>query len=176
MTKLELIMLLLPIVFMVHEYEEIIMFRHWLRHNRQELKSRFPRFEKYLVRRGCFDFSTATFSVGTAHEFLLISVISFCSVSQGNYQWWFAAFSGYSIHILIHLSQWLIYRKYVPFVITSILTLPYCIYTLILFATSSSLSPSQMFKWTVIGMALTALSLFSTFYWMSKFQQWQDKY
>ena len=31
-------MLLLPVVFMLHEYEEIIMFRHWLDRNRDELK------------------------------------------------------------------------------------------------------------------------------------------
>ena len=39
MMRLELKMLL-PVVFMVHEYEEIIMFRHWLDRNRDELKRR----------------------------------------------------------------------------------------------------------------------------------------
>ena len=29
MTKINLIMLLLPFVFMIYEYEEIIMFRHY---------------------------------------------------------------------------------------------------------------------------------------------------
>ena len=35
MTKINLIMLLLPFVFMIHEYEEIIMFRHWIDRNRE---------------------------------------------------------------------------------------------------------------------------------------------
>lgn len=48
MTKLELIMILLPIVFMIHEYEEIIMFKYWLGNNRNELKRRFPKFEQFL--------------------------------------------------------------------------------------------------------------------------------
>lgn len=39
MMRLELKMLL-PVVFMLHEYEEIIMFRHWLDRNRDELKRR----------------------------------------------------------------------------------------------------------------------------------------
>lgn len=43
MTKLETIVLLLPIVFMIHEYEEIIMFQNWLGNNRNELKRRFPK-------------------------------------------------------------------------------------------------------------------------------------
>lgn len=92
MTKLELIMILLPIVFMIHEYEEIIMFKYWLGNNRNELKRRFPKFEQFLTHRGHFDYSTATFAVGTAHEFLLIAAISFCSIWLGAYHWWFAAF------------------------------------------------------------------------------------
>lgn len=80
MTKLELTMAFLPIVFMIHEYEEIIMFKHWLNRNRDELKRRFPKFDQFLARRGSFDYSTATFAIGTAHEFILISLISFCAV------------------------------------------------------------------------------------------------
>ena len=72
MTKLETIVLLLPIVFMIHEYEEIIMFQNWLGNNRNELKRRFPKFEQFLAHRGHFDYSTATFAVGTAHEFILM--------------------------------------------------------------------------------------------------------
>lgn len=113
MTKLETIVLLLPIVFMIHEYEEIIMFQNWLGNNRNELKRRFPKFEQFLAHRGHFDYSTATFAVGTAHEFILISAISFCSIWLDAYQWWFAAFAGYSVHLIVHLAQWAIYRKYI---------------------------------------------------------------
>ena len=30
MTRINLIMILLPFVFMIHEYEEIIMFKRWM--------------------------------------------------------------------------------------------------------------------------------------------------
>ena len=152
MTKLETIVLLLPIVFMIHEYEEIIMFQNWLGNNRNELKRRFPKFEQFLAHRGHFDYSTATFAVGTAHEFILISAISFCSIWLDAYQWWFAAFA-----------QWAIYRKYIPVIITTILTLPYCVYAFVEFAKGSILSPSQMFLWSVVGIILTMLSLLSAF-------------
>ena len=175
MMKLELIMLLLPVVFMLHEYEEIIMFRHWLDRNRDELKRRFPRFEQFLAHRGHFDYSTATFAIVTAHEFILISLISFCAVWIDASQWWFAAFAGYSVHLVVHLAQWAIYRKYVPVIITTILTLPYCIYTFAKFAKASVLSPLQMFLWAVVGIILTMLSLLSAFFLMSKFQQCQNK-
>ena len=175
-TKLELTMILLPVVFMVHEYEEIIMFKHWLNRNRDELKRRFPKFDRFLARRGFFDYSTATFAVGTAHEFLLISLISFCAVWQGAYQLWFAAFAGHSVHLLAHIAQWVIYRKYVPVIITTILTLPYCIYGFAEFSKASILSPLQMFLWSVVRIILTMLSLLSAFFFMSMFQRWQDKH
>lgn len=175
MTKLELIMILLPVVFMLHEYEEIIMFKNWLSNNRNELKRRFPKFEQFLAGGGHFDYSTATFAVGTAHEFLLISIVSFGAVCCDAYQWWFAVFAGHFIHLIVHLAQWAIYRKYVPVIITTILTLPYCIYAFAEFSKASILSPLQMLSWTVIGIGLTALSLLSAFFLMNRFQRWQDK-
>jgi len=168
MTRLDQLMALLPVIFMIHEYEEIIMFRRWLVRNRDELRKRFPKLEAFLARQGIFDYSTATFAVGTAHEFLLLSVISFCAVWQEAYQWWFAVFMGYSVHLLVHIAQWAVYRKYVPVIVTSLLTLPYCIYSFTEFVGASLLSPLQMLLWTIIGIVLTALSLPSAFFFMSK--------
>jgi len=161
MAKINLIMMLLPFVFMVHDYEEIIMFRRWIDRNREELKKR-P-----------FDYSTSTFAVGTAHEFILISVVSFCSVWTGQYQWWFAALTGYSVHLLMHIVQWIVYRKYVPVIITSLLTLPYCIYSFAEFSKVTVLSFPQLVLWAVIGIVLTILSVFSAFFFMDRFQRWE---
>lgn len=169
-------MMLLPIVFMIHEYEEIIMFKSWLGNNRNELKRRFSKLERVLVRRGHFDYSTATFAIGTAHEFVLISVISLSAVWLEAFQWWFAAFAGYFIHLIVHLVQWAIYRKYIPVIITTFLTLPYCVYAFVELEKTSILSPLQMFLWSVVGIILTVLSLLSAFFVMSKFQQWQEKH
>ena len=114
MAKINLIMMLLPFVFMVHDYEEIIMFRCWIDRNREELKKRFPKIESFFTRQGPFDYSTSTFAVGTAHEFILISVVSFCSVWTGQYQWWFAALTGYFVHLLMHIVQWLYIESMCP--------------------------------------------------------------
>ena len=176
MADLELIMLFLPVVFMVHEYEEIIMFRHWLDRNKDKLKREFPEFDRFLVRSGHFNYSTATFAVGTAHEFLLISLISFYAVWQNAYQLWFAALAAYSVHLLMHIAQWVIYRKYVPVIITTILTLPYCAYALMLWVKAAVLTPSQMVLWGLLGIVLTGLSLCSAFFLMRRFQRWQDRH
>ena len=49
MTKINLIIMLFPVVFMIHEYEEIIMFRHWIDRNRKEMRKRFPKVESFLL-------------------------------------------------------------------------------------------------------------------------------
>lgn len=175
MTDLEKLMLLLPIMFMLHEYEEVVMFKQWIFQNRENLKRHFPKVEAFITERGLFDYSTSTFAVGTAHEFILLSVVSFFAVWQGTYQWWFAVLMGHSIHLFIHLAQWIIYRKYIPVIVTTLLTLPYCIYAFVKFTDTTSLSPLQMVLWTVIGITLAALSLLSAFFLMSKFYRWEVK-
>lgn len=169
-------MMLFPLVFMLHEYEEIIMFKRWLKDNRNELKKRFPRFEQLLASRQVFDYSTATFAIGTAHEFILVALISICSVWLEGYHWWFAAFIGYFIHLLVHLAQWFMYQKYIPAIITTLLTLPYCVYAFIVFSNSSLLSKFQMLSWGVIGVILMVLSLQSAFFFMGRYYQWYEKH
>ena len=161
--------MLFLVVFMIHEYEEIIMFRRWIDRNRGELRKRFPKIESFFTRHGAFDYSTSTFAVGTAHEFILVSVVSFCSVWTGQYQLWLAALTGYSVHLLMHIVQWIVYRKYVPVIITSLLTLPF-----VEFSKVTVLSFSQMVLWAVIGIVLTILSVFSAFFFMDRFQRWEE--
>jgi len=68
-----------------------------------------------------------------------------------------------------------VYRKYVPVIITSLLTLPYCIYSFTEFSKITALSFSQMVLWAAIGIVLTILSLFSAFFCMDRFQRWEKK-
>jgi hypothetical protein len=170
MSNLDLTMLVLPLVFMVHEYEEIIMFEPWLRSNREELRRRFPRFAQFFERSGYFDYSTSTFAIGTAHEFLLVAIISTLAVWQGVYAWWFAAFSAHFVHLIIHFIQWIVYRKYVPVIVSTILSLslPYCLPALSEFIHASLLSPSQICLWGLIGIVGMVLSVCSASFIMAK--------
>ncbi len=170
MGEIQLLIALLPIIFMIHDFEEIIMFKPWLTNNRDELKQRFPKFEHFLARRNYFNLSTSGFAVAVLHEFILISLITILSLRYDTYYWWFGAFSVYTLHLLVHIIQWLIYRKYIPVIITSVLTLPYCIYTFIIFINEISISPKQMLLWTLIGIVITLLTFVSAFYLAFKFE------
>lgn len=173
MENLRLLMLLLPVVFMIHDFEEIIMFRSWLAKNREELNKRFPGVAAFMGKHQLFDLSTSAFAVAVAHEFVLITAVSTLAVFAQSYGWWFAAFMAYFLHLFVHIAQWIVYRKYVPVIITSLATLPYCVYVFWQFESADLLSPLQMSVWTLIGIVVTILSFPSAFYFSKKFNRWE---
>ncbi len=176
MEKIEILIASLPIVFMLHDFEEIIMFRPWLDKNRAELKARFPKFEKFLAQKNFFNLSTSAFAVAVLHEFILIALVTLLSLYYHAYHWWFAAFVVYTLHLFVHIVQWMIYQKYVPVIITSILTLPYCLYTFAVFIDVVKISQMQMLFWSLVGIAVTLLSFPSAFYFASKFESWKNRH
>ncbi len=174
MTEINILIALLPIIFMIHDFEEIIMFKPWLVKNRFEIKRRFPRLDAFLTKKRIYDLSTSGFAVAVLHEFLLISTVTFLSLWYENLLWWLAAFSAYFIHLLLHIGQWMIWRKYVPVIFTSIVTFPYCLYTLCVFMKTVQFSIETILLWTLIGLIVALCSLPSAFYFALKFDQWRS--
>ena len=171
---IKLLIALLPAVFMLHDFEEIIMFEPWLKKNREEIRRRFPSLDK-ILSRSHDRLSTPAFAVAVMHEFLIIAVITYLSLYFDSYAWWFGAFAAFSLHLFVHIGQWIIFRKYVPFVVTSILTLPYCGYTFVQFLQVTNLSVGQMIFWMVVGVALTVVSFFPVFYLAGRFEDWKNQ-
>ncbi len=176
MEKFQVLVVLLPIIFMIHDFEEIIMFKSWLYKNKSELNSRFPKIFIFLKKRGYFNLSTAAFAIAVLEEFIIISTVSIFSVIYSTYYMWFAIFQAYTIHIFVHIFQWLIYKKYVPVIITSFLSLPYCIYTLFILKYSFDITAVQIGIWTVIGIIITILNLPIAFYCSFKFENWKNNF
>lgn len=172
-TELDKLILFLPGLFALHEYEEIIMLAPWLRRNREELRRRFPKVEEVLSSRACFDYSTQTFAIGTLFNFLALSITCFGVVCSESYQLGLALLSGHTIHLLGHILQWLIWGKYVPVIITSLLTLPYCVYSLLQFIKYSLFSSGEILSWVVIGVILAFLCLKISFALMHKVHQYK---
>ena len=92
---IKLLIALLPFVFMLHDFEEIIMFKPWLQKNRDEVKRRFPRIDK-ILQHNHDQLSTSAYAVAVLHEFLIIALITYGSLFFDLYHWWFAAFAAFS--------------------------------------------------------------------------------
>lgn len=164
---------LLPAVFMVHDFEEIVMFEPWLRKNRAEVRRRFPPIDRVLARYHDH-LTTPAYAVAVLHEFLIIAVITYASLYFDSYGWWFGAFAVFSLHLFVHIAQWLVFGKYVPCVVTSILALPYCAYTLTRFLAETPLTTGQLAFWAGVGVVLTVLSFPPAFALAGRFERWKN--
>ncbi len=127
MNEIKVMVWLFPILFIFHDFEEIIFMQLWVRKNKRYLCERFPTLSKRLLPH--FDnITTSSFAFGVAEEFILISIITVVSYVTNWYILWAGLFIAFTLHLVIHCFQTLIVRKYVPAIITSVICLPICIY------------------------------------------------
>ena len=116
---------LFPILFIVHDMEEIIGFGMWLGANRKMLEKKCP-----FILKTYPDFSTEGMAVAVSEE--LIICIAFCASaiftgSKYACLLWFGGFFAYTLHLVIHIAQSIFLGKYIPAVATSIALLPACL-------------------------------------------------
>jgi len=104
----------LPLLFMLHDFEEIIFIRGW-KNKRQNMEKKGP-FEDFQ--------STESFSLAVAEEFLIFSAITLWSVFRGQYRLWYGAFFAVIFHLMGHVIISIKQRRYTPGVVTSILLFP----------------------------------------------------
>lgn len=148
MENLLVFMLSLPVVLMFHDFEEIIGMKRWINKNADDLERRFPRLGAGVITH-FQQTSTSAFAAGVACVFFCITGVTFYAVLSGYYMLWMGAFTTFSLHILIHIVQWMLVRKYVPVIITSVLVLPYCIYGLMLIFERFPIH--EIVLWTLVG-------------------------
>lgn len=127
MNNIQIIIWLFPILFIFHDFEEIIFIEAWISKNRIYLSERFPKLSKKLLPH-FGNITTPSFAFGVAEEFILISIITVISYVINWHSLWLGLFIAFTLHLVVHCFQALILRKYVPAIITSVICLPICIY------------------------------------------------
>jgi hypothetical protein len=123
----ETIIWLLLVVFMVHDFEEIIMMSPWIRKNKVDLLARFPRLAPRLLQL-TGDLSTSAFALAVAIIFISLAMFTVLTVQFRLYALWCGLLLVFSIHFIMHIAQWVILRRYVPVIITSLLSVGYCVF------------------------------------------------
>ena len=121
-SKMETIFWLFPIIFMLHEMEEIIGFRLWLDNN-STIVEKYKRLSSLSQ-----NFSNEGFALAVLEEYLLCITITGISVFLKIYLVWIGAFIAFSLHLLIHIIQSVIIKKYIPALISSTVLLPISIF------------------------------------------------
>jgi hypothetical protein len=145
---------LFPIVFIIHDFEEIIMLEAWVKNNSNEVLKKLPRKWANRVAKQ-FSMSTAQMAVAVLFIFIIVSSVTFManqfliSGPFGNINFFTVLILTFLIHVFTHVVQSLFFRSITPGVITSIfLVLPYSLIML------QTLLNHQLISWKIIMVSL----------------------
>lgn len=169
----DILLFLIVILFLIHEFEEMIMVSPWVRRQLQSGSTRTQRH--YFVRR----FAKASQAVPVLMigiETLILSAITIISLGTGYTALMIGFLILYTLHLFAHISEWFVYRCYTPSLITSILTLPLCLivgYALFLVSQATFIS---IVISTIIMLVLFALNFALLGFLEPKAIQWFKNY
>jgi hypothetical protein len=172
--KTETIMWLFPVVFMIHDFEEIIMFKPWVEKNAEFLRDRFPRLAARLLPHMA-GLSTSAFALAVAVMFSIITTVTLIAVEFGLYALWAGAVIGYFIHLVIHVSQFVVVRRYVPVVITSFVTAPYCVWALVAVNARHTLPQTETLIWSVAALVVMVVGVALAHRIAGGFNRWLNR-
>lgn len=146
---------LLPLFFLLHELEEILMVYPWIRKNSTTMYRRFPKIGRII--RKMEQMTTRRFAAIAFEEFLIVSVCTFVSIQTGNPSAWYCCLAAFGIHLIAHIAQFVVWRGYIPAIISTALCLPYCIWAI--HETYLFFSLHELFLYTILGTLLGGVNL-----------------
>lgn len=157
MNTMNFIVWMLPIIFMIHDFEEIIMSEAWGKRRKRTIDKTWPKMQPFGLKyiHVC---QTPTFAIGVEINFVLFSLISLFSVMFQNYLLWFVAFLAVTLHmILLHMIMCIRFKGYVPGVITSVIFVLPSIWFLFKAETILHYSVGSIFFASLIAIILTVI-------------------
>lgn len=173
--SLETLMWLLPIVFMLHDFEEIIMFRPWLQRESARLRLRFPRFAPRMLQQ-LESLSTSSFALAVAEEFVLLVMVTYWCVANQRYSAWAAVVLVFFLHLIMHIGQFALYRRYIPTIITSVVASIYCVVALWYLADLGLLAWPALLIDTLIAILLVVANFVFAHWIAARFERWLQNY
>lgn len=151
-TQLQLIIWSLPILFMLHDFEEIIIVKPWqIKHRTKLSHAKLKPFDHFK--------SSESGAVAVLIEFIILTIVALLASLYQTYLLWFAVDFVFIFHFFGHYALSLVFKGYVPGLYTAIILLPLCLFNIIFF--SSLLAESWII---VVNISFVALLLFFLFF------------
>lgn len=118
MSDMSSIVWIFPIIFMIHELEEMLCINVWLCKNKG-IVCRYSLLKKFEE-----DYSHVGFVISVIEEYIIIVAIVIFSLISDTYLIWTGSIIAFSIHLAFHIAQAVFIRKYVPALVTSLILMP----------------------------------------------------
>jgi hypothetical protein len=118
----------LPVAFILHDLEEIVVQHSWMAVHGESLCNRFPRFSKVI--RHLMGMDTRAFTIAVMEELAVILII-YAGMTVSFIPAMYAIIAlqmAFMLHLVLHIVQGVIVKGYVPGVVTSVLLLPVTVF------------------------------------------------
>jgi hypothetical protein len=135
--NVQILMMMFPVVFMFHDFEELCFLESWIRKNADDIRDKVT--GKIWI--GLEGYSTSAIGIGIMMMFLFVSFTSILSVLLNLYTLFAAAMIVFTAHNIFHIIQPILLRRYIPAMGSAIVTLPYSLYVL------RSMNQLNLFIW-----------------------------
>lgn len=136
---------LFPVVFMLHDFEEILTVEKWTKQNKDEVfKKIAPSLHTFF--RSSFQMTTLQFAHDVFWIFLVIIAATLTAVLFSFYFPFLMLLAVFFIHVFTHVGQSVYLGRYTPGVVTAaLLVLPYSLYAYYRLLQSGIITGSDIF-------------------------------
>ncbi len=149
---------LFPILFLIHELEEILGLEKWYAKSKSKL-NKYPKIAKRVSKVFSY-FTTKGMLFAIFEQLVLCLLVCFIAIKYDFYILWLGAFIGYTIHLIIHFFQSIFLKTYIPSFITSIVEIPICFYIIYTVFNHYEFSFFDVFCYSIIAVIVIALNLY----------------
>lgn len=101
---------------------------------------------------------TLPFIVAVAEETLIVVVCTAVALCGGGFVAWWCCVAAYALHVVVHCVQAFAVGGYVPGLVTSLVSLPYCVVAVM--AVAGLFPIWNLVLWGLLGAVLTAANLY----------------
>ena len=146
-----------PLLFIFHDMEEIIGLVPWIHLNETLLAQKTPAILK--IHKGI---TTEGFALAVFKEFIIvlsITLLAYSSQSRALELVWLGGFVAFALHLLLHIGQSILLRKYIPALITSILCFPISAYLITDIVHLWQVSTSEFFLFSLVASGIVIINL-----------------
>lgn len=150
---------LLPLIYMLHDFEEIFMVEVWSKRYKNEIDAAWPKRQPFGLNyiQHC---QTPTFAFTVYILFIISTTVSLLSLVFQTYFVWYGIFLGITLHfILAHVPICFKVKHYGPGIFSSIILLFPSIWCLYKVAMLLHYSPLTILLTLLLGLVLTVFVL-----------------
>ena len=143
---------MLPILFILHDFEEMIMMPIWKRQHNQRLRK---------MKKSFFGAVTngQAFSVGVLEEFIILIGVSLVSSVLHSDRLYLAFMVTYTLHFLMHYRMCFEFQGYVPGVISVTLELPVMIWLITIYWQRSQSTFGEFLGYVTVAFLIQFVNL-----------------